>query len=171
LQRPDGRGQPIAPPVALLQIPFAAMPITLDGNPTTLSKEVQWICDITQDLWMCIPDRSHQSSTRLPIQRPLSVSTPSQDRHQNVMHQMAVKQSEHKTPQPTRLCGKKEASLWSEPSEKSPNISYDRVAVMAELPPLKVMEEAATSIWNVSTREQLPILVDCLTDDTLPIFE
>jgi len=216
--------------------PLAAMPITLDGTPTSLNKEVQWICDVTQDLWICIPDHLQQSSTRLPIQRSMSVGAPSQGRRQNVihrsspsglngsgnvinrdlflsllrkasvstpeqqlfktvllpaqsLHEVAAEQSGFKTPQPTPLgCKKnqflqsvpieksckKEAFLRSAPIEKSFNLSFDRVAAMAVLPPLKLMKEdvasCPTSIGNLSTLEQLPTMADYFTDDALPIL-
>jgi len=204
------------------RISLTEMPITLEGTPTILNKQVQWLCDVTQDLWTCIPDHLDQSSTRLQIQTPLSIGTRRQDRHQNVinsyspndlsssgnsidremflsmrrkasastpeqqlfktallqvrnMRNVAAKQNGRKPPQPTPVCCKKEASLRSVSIEKSCILNPDRVAVMAELPPVKVMDEDGssrpTSIGNLSSREQLPTMADILTDDTLPIFE
>jgi len=44
------------------------------------------MCDVTEDLWVCIPDNLHQSNTKLPIHRRLHVGTTSQDRQQNVIN-------------------------------------------------------------------------------------
>jgi len=115
------------------------------------------------------------------MRRGASASAPEQQPYKTALLQVpsfrevAAKQSGRKTPQPTPLGNKKEAFLRSVPIEKSFNVSCDRMAVMAKLPPLKDTEEdgssGPTSIGNLSTQDQLPTEANCLTDDTLPTLE